>query len=178
MAKIHKLRSIRSVEIPVPKNKIQKPKKNSAGEKKKIITKAERDLKSIKCNVLTGDCLNCRKLKDCKEANGNFVQLSNALPYHLLKVLSHPALKLYIYFSARSGGNPKNGNYGKCWPSNAKIHEDTGINKNHVWKYILELEILNLIKTHPEKKGVKTNVRFNYVQWFSKITKIRKLKQG
>jgi len=146
-------------------------------KKKEIIAKAEQDLRTIKCNVLTGDCLNCLKLKDCKEANENFVQLSSALPYHLLKVLSHPALKLYIYFSARSGGNPKNGNYGKCWPSNTKIHEDTGINKKHIWKYILELETLNLIKTYQEKEGSKTKVRFNYVQWFSKIAKIRKLKQ-
>ena len=149
-----------------------KPKKSSDLSREEIIEKASLSLEGITCNVLTGECLACEEVETCKEATGNFTKISNALPYHLLPILSGNAFKLYLYFSGRSGGNPKDGNYGKCWPGNETIMSDTGVHKKNIWMYLAELEGLNLINVFYTNEGGKNKKRFIYVTWFNKVRNI------
>ena len=186
-----RLKIIKKTDKPAPKRKVVKPEpveapKPAPKRKKKQRTvedyfnDARNSLENIKCNVLTGDCVNCNKLKECKEANGNFTQVSNALSYHLIKEMGHNALKLYLYLAARAGGNPKSGNFGKVWVSNPKISEDIGIGEAHINNHIAELKGYNLIKTYYEDKGKKQKKfkkqRFIYITYFAKLRDIQKVK--
>jgi len=158
--------------VPAP----AKEEKAKGQTKTDISKKVKTKLKAIPCNILTGDCLKCEKVKTCKKANGDFTQISNAMPFHLLPLLTGNAMKLYLYFCARAGGNPKDGNFGKCWPGNALIEEETGVNRSHIWEYITELKALNLIHVYYKQEGQTNKKRFIYVTWHNKIRAIRKLK--
>lgn len=156
--------------------KKSKGKKSNVRTKKLINTKAKKDLENVECNVLTNNCQKCDEVKTCKKMKGGFTMVSNALSFNLLPIMSGNAVKLYLYFSAMAGGNPKDGNYGKCWPSNAKIEEDTGINHRNTWAYLAELEAMNLIKMFYKRDGTKIKQRFVYVTYFANIQAIKKLR--
>ena len=145
--------------------------------REEIVEKAIKARSTVSCSILTDDCIGCGDAKTCTGTKEGFFQVSNALAYHLLPILSGNALKLYIYFSARAGGNSKNGNYGKCWPGNEQISIDTGINQKHIWKYIAELESLNLINVFYRNKTKERKHRFVYVTWYAKKKEIEDLQK-
>jgi len=146
--------------------------------REEIVERAVKALSDVSCSILTDDCANCSKVKTCAGAKEGFFQVSNALAYQLLPILSGNALKLYIYVNARVGGDPKNGNYGKCWPGNEQISIDTGINQNHIWQYITELESLNLIRVFYKNETGKRKQRFIYVTWHTKKKKVEDLRRS
>jgi hypothetical protein len=57
------------------------------------------------------------------------------------------AIVLYVYLLAHVNGDPSSSRYMSAWPSNVKIAEETGIDKNRIKTLADVLEREGLIKT-------------------------------
>ena len=119
------------------------------------------------------NCRKCATLKKCTRATPYTTRIPQSILDFCLKNLSNSAFKVFMYLNRKANFDPNSEHFGRCWPSREKISEATGVSKNNMSKYLIELEKILLIRRSEPQRFRKPDGQWGSsslitVTWFQK----------